>query len=229
MKKVNAKDVDLTNKNIISEFCESCALGKATKLPHRGVKKEETRTEHVTIHSDIMGPMRTKSIGSKIYFLTYLCSITEYSFVYFLKNKSERFESFKEFKSYLLTNTKIKEFRTNNGTEYLSNEFQNYLKHHGIKHNTSVAYCQSNGKAERLNRTLVEKARCMIIAADASLNLWTAAVDTASYLRNISTSLALNGMSPHEALFKRQPKISHLRVFGAPAYPLDINNRGDKL
>jgi transposase InsO family protein len=41
-------------------------------------------------------------------------------------------------------------------------EFQNYLKQNGIIHNTSVAYCpQSNEKAERLNRTLVEKARCM--------------------------------------------------------------------
>ena len=65
-----------------------------------------------------------------------------------------------------MSDNKIKEFRTDNGTECKSNDIQKYLKDNGIKHNTSVEYChQSNGKAERLNRTLLEKARCMIILA----------------------------------------------------------------
>jgi hypothetical protein len=40
-----------------------------------------------------MGPMRTKSIGA--YILTYICSQTEYSFTYFLKNKSEHTKNLK--------------------------------------------------------------------------------------------------------------------------------------
>ena len=59
-----------------------------------------------------------------------------------------------------MTNDKIKELRTDNGREYLSNSFKAYLKENGIKHNTSVEYCpQMTGNPERLNRTLVEKAR----------------------------------------------------------------------
>ena len=59
------------------------------------------------------------------------------------------------------------------------------MKENGIKHNTLVAYCpQSNGKAERLNRTLVEKARCMLITAGLDNSLWVAATNTANYLRN---------------------------------------------
>ncbi len=88
--------------------------------------------------------------------------------LYFLKNKSEQYEKFIEFKNgyELLRKRKINELRTDNGKEYFSLEFQNYLKRNGIIHNTSVAYCpQSNDKAERLNRTLVEKARCMLISA----------------------------------------------------------------
>ena len=135
-------------------------------MPHKNKTKYQIDENKVTIHSDLVGPMKTASIGSKIYILTYLCSRSEYSFVYFLKNKSEQFEKFKEFKSKyeLISDMKIKEFRTDNGREYLSNEFQKYLKDSGIQHNTSVEYCpQLNGKAERLNRTLIEKARCMLI------------------------------------------------------------------
>ena len=44
------------------------------------------------------------------------------------------------------------------------------------KHHNSPEYCpQSNGKAERINRTLIEKARCMIISQEMNLNLWGAA------------------------------------------------------
>ena len=229
MQRIKTKDIDLSSKSLQSEFCESCALGKATKLPHKTIEKTDGKGD--AIHSDIVGPIRTMSIGQKRYILTYLCSRTEYSFVYFLKSKAEQFEKFKEFKNYYegLTETKIKELRTDNGTEYLPIVFQQYLKQNGIKHNTSVEYCpQSNGKAERLNRTLIEKARCMLIASKVNLNLWAAAVNTANYLRNRSPSSALNGKSPYEALFNRLPKISHFKVFGCPAYPLDLNKKGDK-
>ncbi len=75
----------------------------------------------------------------------------------------------------------------------MSTEFSKYLKDNGIDHYTSVAYCpQSNGKAERLNQTLIEKARCMIIAAKVNYNLWTTAIDTANYIRNRSPTSSLN-------------------------------------
>jgi transposase InsO family protein len=123
--------------------------------------------------------------------LTYICSQTEYSFVYYLKYKDEQLEKIKEFKNHneLFTNNRIKFFQSDNGGEYLSKEFLLYLKQHGIKHLTSGAYCpQSNGKAERLNLTLLMKARCMLNGANLNFNLWAAAIDTANYLRNRSPS-----------------------------------------
>ena len=86
----------------------------------------------------------------------------------------------------------------------MSNEFKDYFKEAGIKHSTSVAYCpQSDRKAERLNRTLIEKARCMLITANCHISLWGAAIQTANYLRNLSPSSALNSKSPYEALSLR--------------------------
>lgn len=83
-----------------------------------------------------------------------------------------------------------------------------------------------NGKAERLNRTLIEKARCMLIATNCHLNLWLAALDTANFLRNRSPSSALNVKSPFEVFYGVLPKLSHLRVFGCEAYPLNLNIHG---
>ncbi|CAF0879208.1 unnamed protein product [Brachionus calyciflorus] len=197
MKKLEAEDLDFSHISSTKEFCESSTLGKSTKLPHKVQGKTARNDNYIIFHSDLVGPMKTASIGSKFYIVTYLCSRTEYSFVYFLKQKSEQFKKFKEIKNYfeLLTERKIKELRTDNGKEYLSNELKKFIKEAGIKHNTSVEYCQQmNEKAERLNRTLIEKARCMLIASNTSLSLCSAAVDTANYIRNRSPSAALNGI-----------------------------------
>ena len=119
--------------------------------------------------------MRNKSLSGCSYVLTYICSHTEDSFVYLLKSKSEQSSYFKEFKVMYEKQIgfKIRELRTDNGLEYFSNEFQNFLSDEEIKHLTSVAYVpQSNGKAEELNRTLLEKARSMLTTAKLDLYMW---------------------------------------------------------
>ena len=63
----------------------------------------------------------------------------------------------------------------------------------------------------------------MLNCAKVDYKLWTAAIDTANYLRNRSPSSILNGKTPYEQLFGKQPKIKHLRVFGCDAYPLNLN------
>ena len=161
MRKLESCDFKIKHNEI---FCEDCHICKAKKLVHK-IKPQsvinEERTNGVrkgVIHSDIMGPIKKKSLQICWcrYVLTYICSHTEYSFIYLLKNKSEQCSFFKEFKAFYekQTGIQIKELRSDNGTEYFSNEFQNYLREEGIKHLTSVEYvAQSNGKAERLNRT----------------------------------------------------------------------------
>ena len=62
---------------------------------------------------------------------------------------------------------KIKVLRTDNGLEFCSKEFDNFCKKEGILRHHTVPYTpQQNGVAERLNRTLLEKARCMLINAN---------------------------------------------------------------
>ena len=110
----------------------------------------------------------------------------------------------------------------------MSNIFKIYLKECWIIHNTSVEYCsQSNGKPERLNRALVEKAWCMLITAELDNSLGSAAVIAANYLRNISPSSVLSNKSPYEVMYGKLPKISHLRIFGCKAYPMKLNNKDD--
>ena len=91
-----------------------------------------------------------------------------YCKAYFIKNKSEVFDKFKEFES-CTTNEcsqSIGVLRSDNGGEYVSKDFEFYLKNKGIHHELTAPYSPAqNGVAERANRTLMESARTMMAQA----------------------------------------------------------------
>ena len=59
------------------------------------------------------------------------------------------------------TRKKVKCIRTDNGGEYCG-PFDEYSKHQGIRH------LKTNGLAERMNRTLMERVRCLFSEAKLS-------------------------------------------------------------
>src|SRR5688572_5737299 len=200
--------------------CEACVKGKQHRKPFKktGVK----RAEHVLglIHSDLCGPMQVSSVGGARYFLTFTDDYTRYSVVYFLKSKTEVVDKFKEYKALVenQTGARIKAIRTDNGTEYVNNAFLTILRSCGIRHETTIPYSpEQNGIAVRLNRTLVERARSMIMESNVSTDFWAEAINTANYLKNRSPTKALTNMTPEEAWTGKKPDLSHLRVFGCKA------------
>ena len=87
------------------------------------------------------------------------------TWIYFLKNKDEVFERFKEFKALVenLSEKRIKTLRSNNGGEFTSNEFNKYCREAGIKRELTIPYNpQQNGVAKRKNRSIMEAIKAMI-------------------------------------------------------------------
>ena len=58
------------------------------------------------------------------------------------------------------TGKKLKCLRSDNGGEYCSHEFEDYCSTNGIRRQKTVPRTpQENGVAERMNRTIMERAR----------------------------------------------------------------------
>ena len=69
--------------------------------------------------------------------------------------------------------------RTNNGEEFYGNEFEEFCKKCSIERQKTTPYTpQQNGVAERMNRTLMEKARSMLSSAGIGQELWVEVVET---------------------------------------------------
>lgn len=168
--------------------------------------------------------MNVKSVGGSRYFITFIDDMSRQIFVYFIKEKGQVFETFKMFKAMVenQTNKKIKVLRSDNGGEYISKQFDDFLKENGIKRQLTVPHTpQQNGIAERANRTLVEMARSMIVHANLEEYFWAEAISTAAYIRNRSLTKIHPDMTPQEIWSGKKPTVAHFKIFGSVAVALD--------
>lgn len=197
--------------------CIVCCEGKQARLPFSHIGNRSQKLLDL-VHADICGPMETKSIGCSRYFLLLIDDYSRMAQVYFLKTKDEAFSCFKIYKSLVENQTgkTIKVLRTDNGLEFCSKEFEKYLQDAGIIHQKTNPYTpEQNGLCERLNRTVVEKSKCLLFDADLPKKFWAEAVNTAVYLRNRTVASGLNNKTPFELWFGRKPDVSHIRIFGS--------------
>ncbi|KAE8719673.1 hypothetical protein F3Y22_tig00109926pilonHSYRG00011 [Hibiscus syriacus] len=152
---------------------------------------------------------------------------------YVHSDKSEVFEKFKLWKAEVENQTgrKIKCLRSDNGTEYTDSQFLQFCKEHGIQRHFTVRKTpQQNGVAERMNRSLNERARCLRLNAGLPKHFWAEAVNMACYLINRSPRASLAGKVAEEVWTGHDVSFDNLRIFGCPAYvhvPADERSKLD--
>jgi len=120
--------------------------------------------------------------------------------------------------------------RSDNGCEYLSHSFKQFMVSHGILHQTSCAYTsQQNGVAERKNRH-IETTRTLLIHGEVPEHFWGDAILTACYLINRMPSSVLKNNISHSILFPHEPLHPlPLRVFGSTCFVHNFSPNLDKL
>jgi hypothetical protein len=98
-------------------------------------------------------------------------------------------------------------------------ELAKYLSDKGISNEiTTPDTPQHNGVAERMNRTLLDKVRTMLIDADLPESYWFDALVYAALLHNVTPTRALGDVTPEEAWSGNKPDVSSIRVFGSRAF-----------
>uniref|UniRef100_A0A7N2MUY1 Retrovirus-related Pol polyprotein from transposon TNT 1-94 n=1 Tax=Quercus lobata TaxID=97700 RepID=A0A7N2MUY1_QUELO len=173
------------------------------------------------VHTDLWGPSPVASLGGSRYYITFIDDSSRKVWVYFLKNKSDVFETFKKWMAMVETETglKVKCLRSDNGGEYIDGGFSEYCAAQGIRMEKTIPGTpQQNGVAERMNRTLNERARSMRLHSGLPKTFWADAVSTAAYLINRGPSVPMEFRLPEEVWSGKEVKFSHLKVFGSVSY-----------
>lgn len=89
---------------------------------------------------------------------------------------------------------------SDNGTQYVSKDFQNFLKEAGLEHiRTSLKYPQSNGKIERLHRSIGEE--CLSVNSMIDLDDARSVIDKyVKFYNNERLHSSLNYLTPNDYL-----------------------------
>lgn len=106
-------------------------------------------------------------------------------------------------------NSQISKLRCDNGGEYISNDLKMFCRKNGIRVDYTIPFTpQQNGKAERMNRSLVGRGRAMIFDSGLPKKFWGEAIQTATYIINRSPTHALeNKITPAELWYNKMPNI----------------------
>jgi len=103
--------------------------------------------------------------------------------------------------------------------EFCNKEFTQLCNENSIlRHLTAPGNPKQNGLAKKMNRTLLERVRCMICYARLPKSFWKEAIATEAYVINRSPSAAVGFKTPYEMWSSHKLSLDHLRVFGYLAY-----------
>ena len=197
--------------------CAICTQGKMCQTRSRK-PDERAKIPLEFVHCDLAGPIDPVARDGFKYALCFVDDYTGINMVYFLKQKSDTLEATQKFLADVAPFGKIKRIRTDNGTEFKSNNFESLLRKNLIRHETSAPYSpHPNGTVERMWRSLFEMARCLLLESELNKSFWAYAVMTAAYIKNWCFNPRL-GKTPYEALIGKRPDLSNMYIFGSTCY-----------
>ena len=154
------------------------------------------------------------------------------TWLFLLKKKSEAFNCFQVFKELTKNeiDMKIKCLRSDNGGEFVSNEFDNYCDENGIKRQFSVIETpKQNGVVEGKNMTVMEMERTILNESRLSNVFCLQAVHTAVHILNRSLLRNNNDKTPYQLWKGRPASIKHFRIFWIKCYIKRIDKNMGKL
>ena len=204
---------------ISSDFCVACCMGKSHQLPSHSSLNSYTKPLQL-VFCDLWGPSHIKSSMGYNYYVSFVDAYSRYTWIYFLKHKSETIHVFKQFKvsAELQLNHKITEIQTDWGGEF--RPFSHYLTSLGIHHRLICPHTHhQNGVVERKHRHIVDMGLTLLSQASLPLSFWDHAFHTAVYIINRLPSSAAPYHVPYFTLFHKEIDYHFLKIFGCACFP----------
>ncbi|KAL4279785.1 hypothetical protein GQ457_03G014780 [Hibiscus cannabinus] len=167
-------------------ICQGCQFGKSHRLPFMKSSNRKTSILEL-IHTDLMGPTKTPSFSGYRYAMVLVDDFSRYTWIKFLKQKSEALTKFVEFRNVVEKEfgMKIKCIRNDNGGEYMSDDFFQYCSDNGIaRQMTCPDTPQQNGVSERKLAHLASMSLSWLHDKHLPREFWAEAMQCACHVIN---------------------------------------------
>jgi hypothetical protein len=197
--------------------CEVCRRAKLRATPHPRIALRAAEPLEL-VHSDVCAI--PGSVGVRGYFVTLVDDHSGYGWLGCVNHKSDTFSALRRGITFLefMSKKPLRSLKSDRGGEYMGAELAEYLEVKGVLPCLTPPYSpESNGRAERLNSTLLTRMRCLMLESGLPDTHWREAAEMAMYQRNRCPVRHLS-VTPFQALTGQVPDLSGMRVFGCKVY-----------
>jgi hypothetical protein len=216
-------------KPVHNHVCEVCVMAKHQRAPASTKDAPAESPMHI-LHSDVC-VYSTPALSGERYAVTLLDEFTNYAGIGLLHTKDQVERTLREAITLWENKTgyTCKTLFTDRGGEYLGGTFTGWLKQKGIAHHMSAPRTpMTNGRAERLNQTLNNIVRAMLLQYNLPKSLWGHALLYAKEIHNRGYNKVLQ-LTPFQAFLKQVPSVHSFRTFGCKVYARLPETTRDKL
>jgi transposase InsO family protein len=188
-------------------LCDACMKGKQTKISFKPKNVLSTSKPLQLIHIDLFGPTKIASLGGKYFGFVIVDDFSRYTWVLFLASRSDTLTKFVSFCKKVENETgyKIGCIRSDHGTEFQNQNFDEFCNSRGYSHNFSAPRIPQQNSVERKNRVLEEMSRTILNEQNAPKQFWAEAVNTACHIINRAMIRPILKKTPYELLKGRKP------------------------
>ncbi|SCZ95475.1 BZ3500_MvSof-1268-A1-R1_C091g00498 [Microbotryum saponariae] len=208
-----------SDKDVEEFVCNACLGSKGHRLPFPDSESHSAERLGL-VHSDVLS-FPTPSLTGKRYLVTFLDDHSRKLWAYAIDHKSDVFPTFQTWLAEveLETNARLRILRTDNGGEYRSNAFTEFCKSKGIRRQYSIPYTpQQNGRAERVNLSIVEGVLALLADARLPATFWDEAAAYFVYCKNRCSHSALAKQTPESVWNGQRTTATALHPFGCTAW-----------
>ena len=117
-----------------SDTCKGCTMGKYVKENFHEKENQASRILE-RVHTEMCGQFYVSSITKHKYYMIFFYDFSRKCWIFFMQKKDQAFSKFYEFKALVEKELgkQVKVIRSDNGGEYISNEFKNFFSKEGIR------------------------------------------------------------------------------------------------
>ncbi|SGY77704.1 BQ5605_C005g03702 [Microbotryum silenes-dioicae] len=208
-----------SDKDVEEFVCNACLGSKGHRLPFPDSESHSPERLGL-VHSDVL-LFPTPSLTGKRYLVTFLDDHSRKLWAYAIDHKSDVFPTFQTWLAEveLETDAHLRILRTNNGGEYRSNAFTEFCQSRGIRRQYSIPYTpQQNGRAERVNLSIVEGVLALLADSHLPATFWDEAAAYFVYCKNRCSHSALAKQTPQFVWNGQRTTTTALHPFGCAAW-----------
>jgi len=226
----------------LAESCKSCIKGKAvrTAITSHADQQYKAVEPLQTVHADLVGPIsvrtkdgmiRSPSFGGHVYALVMVDEFTHLVMVRLLTSKSEAADAIISIlkQQQVRTGRTVQRFHSDGGTEFNNATLREFLQLNGTRFtHTTPSTPQHNGLVERMNRTLFDMVRTLLIQSSAPYELWGEALIWSAHLYNSTPQPTVKG-TPYQLCYNYKFNLNKLKIFGCDAQVKLLPHQQSKL